>query len=129
MKHTIVNARLPEMEEEEIVLIKSNYNGLRNVTLKVYASRAPGSPMNCKFARRVDGKLEIILSEMINNFFDGICVLEIVDFFAGPAKTLRLVPQEFLVEETDRGMFYFDDVADEDEETDEEEIGQEEKED
>ena len=66
--------------------------------------------MSCKFRRRVDHKFESIPpEEMADVQFNGICVFEIVDFFVGTVKTLRLVPIEFLVREVKDDMSHFDD--------------------
>ena len=66
--------------------------------------------MNCKFSRKVDGKLETIPPENIaDTAFTETCVFSIVDFFIGTVKTIRLVPKEFLVKEIESKLSYFDD--------------------
>ena len=65
--------------------------------------------MNCKFSKRVDGKIERIPPETFaETNFTGIYVLKIADFLSGAVKTIRLIPQEFLVKKIEAEMTYFD---------------------
>ena len=65
--------------------------------------------MNCKFSRKVDEKIERIPPEtMAETSFTGTCILKIADFFSGAVKTVRLIPEEFLVVKIESEMTYFD---------------------
>ena len=69
--------------------------------------------MNCKFTKRVDGRLENISpKDMAETKFTGICVLKLSDFFVGSFKTIITIPKEFLVKEIENDMSYFDDDID-----------------
>ena len=39
----------------------------------------------------------------------GTCIFEIMDFFIGSVKTLRLIPKEFLIEGIEEEMSHFND--------------------
>ena len=93
-----VALQIHDVNKEYLNLI--NFSDNKNISLKVYASRSLGSAMNCKFTRKVDGKLETTPPENIaDTAFTGTCIFSIVDFFIAAVKTIRLVPKEFLIKE------------------------------
>ena len=58
-----VTLQICDIYKEDVNLIKFSHKGYRNVSLKVYKSKAPGFPMSCKFRRKLDGELEVISPE------------------------------------------------------------------
>ena len=108
-----LEARIKSLIPHEFSLIKTNERGDRSVSFKVYPNSA--GAMGCKFSRRVGRILENVDPDsMTNSKVSAQCVLKISDFFIGSVKTVRIVPQEFLLKEIERPetSFFMDDVDD-----------------
>ena len=87
-------------------LVKSSKHG-QNVYAKIY-TKASGKA-KCKVSELVDKRrVSIPLEELIDESFEGSCILKLYQAYVGSTKSISLSVEEILVTERETNSSYFD---------------------
>ena len=104
-----------KLSPDSFDLVKSGKHG-RNVYAKIY-TRASGRA-NCKvsgLAEMADEsrkRVPLPLDELINESFEGSCILRLYHAYVGSTKSISLSVEEILVTDRETSSSYFDDEED-----------------
>ena len=100
------------LNPDSFELVKSSKHG-RNVYAKIY-TRASGKA-KCKVSGLVEmadksrKRVPIPLDELINESFEGSCILKLYQAYVGSTKSISLSIEEILVTDRETSSSYFDD--------------------
>ena len=102
-----VNGRKLKLEEFE--LVKGNKVG-RNVYAKIY--RRKSGNVKCRVSLK-SPKDTIAIDELVEENFEGSCILRLYHTYLGSTKSVTLSVEEILVKKKDIIESYLDDLSDE----------------
>ena len=96
------------LNPDSFELVKSGKHG-QNVCTKIY-TRASGKA-KCKISGLDESKkrVSIPLEELIDESFEGSCILRLYQAYVGPTKSISLSVEEILVINRETSSSYFDD--------------------
>ena len=96
------------LNPDSFALVKSGKHG-QNVYAKIY-TRASGKA-ECKVSELVDEsrkRVPIPLEELIDESFEGSCILKFYQAYVGSTKSISLLVEEILVTDRETSSSYFD---------------------
>ena len=97
------------LSPESFELVKSGKHG-QNVYAKIY-TKASGKA-KCKVSELVDEsrkRVPIPLEELINESFEGSCILKICQAYVGSTKSISLSVEEILVTDRETSSYFEED--------------------
>ena len=100
------------LNPDSFELVKSSKHG-QNVYAKIY-TRASGKA-RCKVSELVDNskkRVPIPLEELIDESFEGSCILKLYQAYVGSTKSISLSVEEILVTDRETSSSYFDNEED-----------------
>ena len=98
------------LNPDSFEVVKSSKHG-QNVYAKIY-TRACGR-VKCKVSELVDqSKVLLPLEELIDESFEGSCILKLHQAYVGSTKSISLSVEEILVTNRETSSSYFDDEED-----------------
>ena len=100
------------LSPDSFELVKSSKHG-QNVYAKIY-TRAPGKA-KCKVSELVDEsrkRVPIPLEELIDESFEGSCILKLYQAYVGSTKSISLSVEEILLTDRETSSSYFDNEED-----------------
>ena len=101
-----VNGR--KLKPEEFELVKDSKVG-RNVYAKIYTRKS--GEVKCRISLK-SPKDAIPIDELVDENFEGSCILRLYHAYLGSTKTITFSEEEILVKEMDIIESYFDDESD-----------------
>ena len=101
-----VNGR--KLEPEEFELVKDSKVG-RNVYAKIYTRKS--GKVKCRISLKFP-KDAIPIDELVDEDFEGSCILRLYQAYLGSTKSITLSVEEILVKKMDIMESYFDDESD-----------------
>ena len=105
-----------KLRPEEFELIKDSKVG-RSVYTKIYMRKS--GKVKCRISLK-SPKNTIQIDELVEENFEGSCILKLYYAYLGSTKSITLSVEEILVKEMDTMESYFDDETDSDESDSEE---------
>ena len=105
-----------KLKAEDFELVKDSKVG-RNVCTKIYTKK-PGK-VKCRVSLK-SPKDTIPIDELVNENFEGSCILRLYHDYLGSTKSVMLSVEETLVKKMDIMDSYFDDLSDESDSEDDE---------
>ena len=101
------------LKPTDLELIKSNLNGrYKNVYAKIYTK----AKVLVSERIKVEGKFKrrrIDINELVDELFEGICIIRVYRVYAGSSKSITLMVEEILATEIERKSSYFEEYSDE----------------
>ena len=104
------------IKPEDFELIRDNRSG-RSVYAKIYSKKL--GKVKCRISQG-SYKNVIGVEELVDEVFEGSCILKIYQAYIGSCKSISLSVEEILARKIGIGESYFADESDESEESDEE---------
>ena len=104
------------IKPEDFELIRDNRSG-RSVYAKIYSKRS--GKVKCRISQGSD-KNVIGAEELVDEVFEGSCILRIYQAYVGPCKSISLSVEEILAKKIGISESYFAYESDESDESDEE---------
>ena len=103
-----------KLKAEDFELIKDSKVG-RSVYTKIYMRKSGN--VKCRISLK-SPKNTIQIDELVDENFEGSCILRLYHAYLGSTKTITLSVEEILVKEMDTMESYFDDDTDSEDESD-----------
>ena len=97
-----------KLKPEDFELVKDSKVG-RNAYTKIYTRKS--GKVKCRISLK-SPKNTIPIDELVDENFEGSCILRLYHAYLGSTKTITLSVEEILVQERDTMESYFDDEAD-----------------
>ena len=105
-----------KLKAEDFELVKDSKVG-RKVYTKIYTKKS--GKVKCRVSLK-SAKNMIPIDELVDENFEGSCILRLYHAYLGSTKSITLSVEEILVKEMDTMESYFDDLSDESESEDDE---------
>ena len=105
-----------KLKPEEFELVKDSKVG-RNVYAKIYTRKS--GKVKCRVSFK-SPKDTIPIDELVEENFEGSCILRLYHTYLGSTKSITLSVEEILVKKMDIIESYFDDESDSEDESDNE---------
>ena len=105
-----------KLKPMDLELIKPNSNGrYKNVYAKIYTKAGkPKIPISERI--KVEGEFRrrrIDINELVDELFEGTCVIRIYRVYVGSSKSVTLSVEEILAMENERKSSYFEEYSEE----------------
>ena len=105
-----------KLKPTDLELIKPNSNGrYKNVYAKIYTKAGkPKIPISERI--KVEGEFRrrrIDINELVDESFEGTCVIRIYRVYIGSSKSITLLVEEILATEIERKSSYFEEYTEE----------------
>ena len=105
-----------KLKAEDFELVKDSKVG-RNVYTKIYTKKS--GKVKCRVSLK-SPKNTIPIDELVDENFEGSCILRLYHTYLGSTKSTTLSGEEILIKEMDTMESYFDDLSDESDSEDDE---------
>ena len=105
-----------KLKAEDFELVKDSKVG-RNVYTKIYTKKS--GKVKCRVSLK-SRKDTIPINELVDENFEGSCILRLYHAYLGSTKSITLSVEEILVKKMDIMESYFDDLSDESDSEDDE---------
>ena len=104
-----------KLKPEDFELVKDSKVG-RNVYTKIYTRKS--GKVKCRVSLK-SPKNTIQIDELVDENFEGSCILRLYHAYLGSTKSITLSVEEILIKEMDTMESYFEDETDNEDEDDE----------